>query len=85
MTRGKVVVKDPVTKEEWAKKLEQIARRVADTMYDCGGHIGESYNGKKGKLISYDDSDYLRILAKALRGDDGQLSYELGRKTVPWA
>ena len=82
MSRGKVT--GPATKEEWADKLEKIAERIADTMYDHGSHIGESYNGKRGKLITYDDSDYLRILAKELRGPDGQLAHTFGRHTLPW-
>lgn len=72
----------PATATEWADKLEHIANAISHTVYDYGHKISEGY--KPERQINWDDADYLRQLAKSLRGEEGQFTHELKRTTVPW-
>ena len=72
----------PKTTGEWADKLEAIANRISESVYNYGSAMQKGY--KPERYITYDDADYLKILAKQLRGEDGQLAHEFGRKNLPW-
>jgi hypothetical protein len=67
--------------KQWADKLEKIASAIATTVYEHDLAMGK-YN--RDRKVTWDDADYLRILAKELRGKDGQLAHELGRSIMPW-
>jgi hypothetical protein len=70
-----------VTNNEWADKLEKIASAIYET---CYSHELEMAKYGRERKVMYDDADYLRTLAKELRGEDGQRAHELGRESLPW-
>lgn len=77
MSRGKVTM----TSGEWADKLERIAAAIAETVYS---HDLAMSAYRRERKVTYDDRDYLMILAKELRGEDGQLAHSLERGSLPW-
>lgn len=54
----------PTTPDEWANKLRNIASAIRTTCYDHGTKLGQGPHAER--QISYDDSDYLVLLSKAL-------------------
>lgn len=70
-----------MNRNEWADKLEKIAAAIAETVYSHELVMSQSRRDRK---IMYDDADYLRKLAKELRGEDGQFAHHLRRRSLPW-
>ena len=70
-----------MTNLEWADKLEKIAKAISETCYQ---HELAMSRWNRDRKVMYDDADYLRQLAKELRGEDRQLAHEMKRQSLPW-